>query len=38
MVRRQPLSEAACLLIESVRLRSGSLWDDTSVALCRVVK
>jgi serine/threonine protein phosphatase PrpC len=38
MVRQQPLAKAPRLLLDMVRLRSGSLWDDTSVALCRVVK
>jgi serine/threonine protein phosphatase PrpC len=38
IVRQYPLAEAPHRLVEMVRLRSGSLWDDTSVALCRVVK
>lgn len=38
IVRQHDLPEASQRLVEMVRLRSGSLWDDTSVALCRVVK
>jgi serine/threonine protein phosphatase PrpC len=38
VVHRHPLREAAPALVEMVRLRSGSLWDDTTVALCRIVK
>ncbi len=38
IVRQHDLTEASQRLIDMVRLRSGSLWDDTSVALCRIVK
>jgi serine/threonine protein phosphatase PrpC len=37
IVRQHDLEEASRCLIDLVRLRSGSLWDDTLVALCHVV-
>ncbi len=35
-VRRNVLEDAVERLINLVRLRSGSLWDDVSLILCRL--